>query len=145
MKLIYTESAKTELQAFHEKAEKELGEAIKSKKYVFGDEDVEVTASDVRELSERFYFRTETRRHTLWRTQLILKVYSILGVLVALGGILYPWIRSFGDTTTLTIIGSGVVMSAASYLMLTLLRQKERIEHEQRMIEREMRKGTKMP
>ena len=52
MKVIYTESAKQALEAFKERQAKELEENICSRKYVFGDNTVEITASDIKEASE---------------------------------------------------------------------------------------------
>jgi len=88
MKIVYTESAKSELERFHKNKQKQLEEIIKRNKYIFGDELIEITANDIREAEKKFFIQ-EDPIPRLSMTTLLMKIYLILGIGMTLAGIFY--------------------------------------------------------
>ena len=88
MKIVYTESAKSELERFHRNKQRQLEEVIKRNKYIFGDELIEITANDIREAEKKFFIQ-EDPIPRFYRTSLLMKIYLILGVGMTLAGIFY--------------------------------------------------------
>ena len=93
MKTVYTENAKSELNEFLSRQQKMLEDVVASRKYIYGDEVLEVTASDIREASRYILpINTGKLRNTLFR-RLIIQSYLVLGFLLICGGIFYPIIQ----------------------------------------------------
>ena len=54
MKTIFTTAAKEEINRFREHQERRLIELIREKKFIVGDEELEVTASDIKDAAGHF-------------------------------------------------------------------------------------------
>jgi hypothetical protein len=93
MKFQYTDAALQELQAFQSHQQKLLEELISERKFVFGDETVEVTASDIKEASSYIRaYRPRIARYSSLRS--LSQIYVALGALISLGGYIYPSFQS---------------------------------------------------
>src|ERR1700744_357328 len=138
MKIIYTETAKQELEKFEHRQVEYLEEILKGKKYVFGDEVVEITASDVREAADQIR-PIQTTRKRLSAVQLASTVYFFAGILMAVGGVFYPQIQDMFDKNPKQIIFiiAGISLSLISYFMTRIFKQRaERMEELEREYER---------
>src|SRR5688572_15048718 len=94
MKVIYTEAAQQELLEFQEKQKRLLEELIAEKKYVYGDEALEVTASDIKESSERIRaYRPVARR--LQAVRRLARLYVVIGASAMIGAVNYPLLKAF--------------------------------------------------
>lgn len=93
MKFQYTDAALQELVNFQAQQKGLLEKLISERKFVFGDETVEVTASDIKEAS---YFiraiRPQIARFSSVR--MISQIYIFLGLLITLGAFFYPYIQT---------------------------------------------------
>lgn len=145
MKIVYTESALIELEKFQEKRKEELEVFLKNRKYVFGDEVLEITASDIRD-AERNFKASDISRSKLPVTNMILKLYMIMGIMMVLIGLFYSQLRQLieGNPIQLTLILGGVVLSLVSFFGSYYFRMREirRAEFERRYIEFEARKKS---
>jgi hypothetical protein len=131
MKIIYTESGLLALEAFKDRQVKELEARISSNKYVFGDEVVEITASDIKQASEP---QVASIRYSYNRNsqKTIFQLYIVMGVLIAIGGLFYQDLLSlfYHSPIQLTLFLSGLALSITSYAMLYRIKNREReIEH----------------
>jgi hypothetical protein len=138
MKIVYTESGRQALEEFKEEKVRELEKEISPRKYVYGDETIEITANDVREGSDRIrlpYRFTSARP----MTQLLLQIYILFGVLATFAGLFYRNLKYIAseDPTQIILVLSGVGISFMSYLMLQRLRDRERERERIELIERE--------
>jgi hypothetical protein len=89
MKFIYTEPALQELQMFQKRQQKILEELIAERKFVYGDDNIEVTASDIKEAS--IYIRAYRPRVSKYsKLRLISQIYILLGILITSGAFFYP-------------------------------------------------------
>ncbi len=133
MKVIYTDSGRQALEAFKVHQAKELEKAICSRKYVFGDETVEITASDVKELSEMQGLPVFLARKWI-AVQSVLWLYIIIGLLISLFGIYFQEISMIyrNNPVQLILIIFGLVFSILSYILLIRIQarqqKQERIE-----------------
>lgn len=80
MKVEYTASGKEELLEFQSRQQKLLEELIAEKKYVIGDETLEVTATDIKETQHRLRPVSRYAERRALTTRLILPVYVLGGV-----------------------------------------------------------------
>jgi len=124
MKISYTEAAQQELKRFHERQQKLLENIVAERKYVFGDQTVEITASDIKEAGDSI--RPMLRLRTRFRSiRLIGRTYLALGLLIASVGFLYPYITELikENRTQGMTLSLGLVMAlagAAAQLYATL-------------------------
>jgi hypothetical protein len=134
MRVVYTESGRQALESFKNAKANELEEQIKSRKYVYGDETIEITANDIKEAADRLRlpYRLGTSRPM---TQFVLQIYILLGILTFIGGIFYRQFRDivFKDPTQLILIVSGAMIAFMSFVILQRFRLRE---EERRRIER---------
>lgn len=136
-KIIYTESAKEELKRFHYDREEELKSLIRGEKYVFGDELVEITGSDIREAEKRFYIREE-RSPRIPITGLLFKIYFVLGIAMAVYGIFYDEISEAftGNPIKVYLAVGGIMLSIASLAGSYYLRYRQNLSEEYERIYR---------
>lgn len=143
MKIVYTESALIELEKFQEKRKEDLEAYLKNRKYVFGDDVLEITASDIRD-AERSFKVSDFSRSKLPLANMVLKLYMIMGVMMVLIGLFYSNLRQLieGNPIQLTLILGGVILSLVSFFGSYYFRMREirRAEFERRYIEFEARK-----
>lgn len=127
MKIQYTDAALQELQAFQSQQQKMLEQLISERKFVYGDEIVEVTASDIKEASVliRAYRSRVTRNSSLG---LLSKLYIALGALIAFGGYFYPKFQSifFENRVQAMAILTGVIMMCIGLVAGNLYRARIR-------------------
>ena len=146
MKIIYTESGQQALEAYKQRQVEDLEQRIASRKYVFGDEVVEITAADVKQATE---MRGPLPRALARRSnaQFILATYTILGIVMSGVGLFYEQFRRlfYDNPVQLMLVIGGLGLSVASFAMLQRFRDRdreiERLEQLER-IERESSKGA---
>ncbi len=142
MKIIYTESASIELERFQKQRKEELESLLKNRKYVFGDEVLEITASDIRDIEKHFKV-ADLSKSKLPVTNMVLKLYMIMGILMILVGLFYPDLKQLIDRNPvqLALILAGFGLSMASFFGSYYFRAREnrRTELERRYIEFENR------
>jgi hypothetical protein len=127
MKIIYTESGQQALDVFKQRQVQELEERIASRKYVFGDDVIEITAADIKQASEV----RNTLPHAFARrsaSQRILAAYTILGLLMAVTGLFYEQFLGlfYRNPVQLVLVIGGVGLSIVSYAMLQRFRDRDR-------------------
>lgn len=89
MKAIYTEAAKSEIEAFRIRQQEMLEELVSERKSVFGDDILEITASDVKSAGDRIrVYRPNIARSRL--NDLVTRSYFFIGVLMMIGAYFYP-------------------------------------------------------
>jgi hypothetical protein len=127
MKFIYTDSGKQALEAYKAQQVEQLQERIASRKYVFGDEEVEVTAADVKEASDP---RSSSPRSLVDHNSILLvtMLYTILGAVTALVGLFYQHLKSlFRDSPMqFALVTAGTIIAMASGFMNSYLRERNR-------------------
>ncbi|ENW06797.1 hypothetical protein [Acinetobacter beijerinckii] len=126
MKIIYTESAMEELERFQKQRKDELELFLKNKKYIFGDDIVEITASDIRE-ADKFFKVVEFSKTKLPLTNMLLKAYLIGGFAMVILGLFYPTIMQMLDRnpTQLALVIGGLTLSLVSFFGSYYLRFRE--------------------
>lgn len=135
MNIQYTEAALQELQTFQKRQQKLLEDLIAERKFVFGDETIEVTASDITEAAEFIRaYRLQTRRASSLR--LLSQLYVVLGATIALGGYFYPTFQNIflENRVQAMAIVTGVLMmvlgAVSGYLYRSRIRRYEEMERE---------------
>lgn len=125
----YTEAGERELGLFKRKQVSLLEDIIRERKYIFGDEELEITASDIMEAESMFRVvrSSSYRERKLYLTQYLLKLYAILGISTIFLGITYPYLQNIfvENRTQFLIVAGGIFMSALSSLMFFWVRQRE--------------------
>lgn len=97
MRAIYTEAAKRELDAFHERQKILLEELVAERKAVLGDDVLEITASDIKDASQRIRtYRPTIRRYA--STELVTRAYIVVGIVMMIGSFLYKDVIAFFET-----------------------------------------------
>lgn len=92
MKVIYTNSAEEELEKFQKEQQEQLEKIISDKKLVYGDDILEITATDIKEAKNNLKISTVyTRRNN--RIYLISRLYVTFGLSITLTGFLYPLLK----------------------------------------------------
>ncbi len=116
MQIVYTPSAEKELAKFHLEQTQELEAVIRKNKYVFGDDTIEVTGSDIRDAA-RTFTSPSADRESLPITRFLLRTYATIGVLMVTGGLFYPNLKSIlrGDP-----VQRGLLLGGLSLLLLTV-------------------------
>ena len=137
MKVIYTDAAKVELDSYLTKQRDLLERFISERKYVMGDESIEITASDIRELADRVRLMPFSRsRYEMMR--LASRMYMVMGLLLAVGAFLYPQVQlMFAENryqgmllvAGLALFGVGFL---GSYVYQARLRRYDEIDREVR-------------
>lgn len=146
MKIVYTESALSELEKFQDQQKAELESFLKEKKFVFGDDILEVTASDVREASRHFRV-TRYSSSPIPITSMLLRAYMVLGVVMAVAGIFYNDIIAMleGNPMQLALVLSGLAVTVISFVGSYYFRMREarRYELEKRYLEHVSKESNK--
>lgn len=129
-KVVFTDSAKMRLEKLHLDINSQIENYIRDRKNVPGDDFIEVTASDIDELS---YLLRIVRPFKTNSRQLILYIYAITGVVTTLIGLFYDQIllllESENKTRLLLILG-GLIFSSAAFFLMYIFKIKERRERE---------------
>ena len=123
MKIVYTESAEKELQSFLKKQQDTIEKVVHGHKYVYGDEVIEITASDIRDAS-RDIVVIESRRN--YMRELIIRVYFVIGALTLGYGLFREYLSNMLDNPIRTLlIGIGGIMMFASYMLKVMFDMKD--------------------
>lgn len=138
MKVIYTEAAEQEILNFQQQQKAMLESIVSERKVVFGDEVLEITASDIKEASRKIQiFRPTNIRYS--NVQVITKVYVVLGTLMMISAIFYPKISElfYENRTQAMIFLMGGVMTVIGVLAnyFYALRRRRYLEVERMMID----------
>lgn len=118
MKIVYTESALDELDRFQRQRKEDLESLLKNTKYVFGDDVLEITASDIREAEACFRVSSESPS-ILTFSSMMLKLYTVAGMILASVGVFYPQLMrmSSENPSQLMLILGGLLLSSVSFAM----------------------------
>lgn len=129
MKTIYTESALHELENFNHRINNDLENIIKDKKYVFGDDTLEITASDIREAENHFEIRKSNKSLKTLTIRLLLKFYLFIGISMITFGIFYEELRAILiDPTRAMYIISGCLLVFLYWFGLNYIKLREKTE-----------------
>ena len=115
-KLLYTDSANERMDVLFHDLRKDIERYFIDRKYVYGDETVEVTSSDVEELSKRIIINKPNKKSSI---KLILMTYSFLGILITLTGLFYEdisFIINSDNKFRFTMIVTGIMLTLFSYV-----------------------------
>lgn len=139
-KIFYTDSAKERLEKFHIEINQRIDKYLQEKKYIPGDDFVEITASDIDEISNSIRFYRPTK---LPIRKLIPATYAIFGILLIIFGLFYEQIRTLieNQPTRLIFILSGLTMFFFGYFYLFLINSKEKREDSERAHLAEIKKN----
>lgn len=128
MKVVYTESAEKELERFKELQVEMLEDLVKEEKYLFGDDEVEITASDIREAknSIRILRRPDLQNRRNQMMILMTRLYAVMGLLTILIGLYYPQFTEMLESNPkqASLILTGVITSVISSLFHFYLKAK---------------------
>ena len=133
MKVLYTAAAKRELERFKDAQAEKLEELVKEEKFLFGDDEIEITASDLREAekSVRIERRPGIQKRKIQTMVLAFRVYAVLGLLMMIVGAFYSNLMQLmhaieaNPKQAILTLGGGA-LSIVSILMLYLLRARQR-------------------
>jgi len=133
MKIVYTDTAREELARFEENNKNKLEQIIQKDKYVFGDETIEITASDIRQAEKRF--NIDDRHYYKYpMSNILLKIYFIAGVLLTVFGMFYEKVMYIikDNPQQLMFIVAGIslmlVSLLGSYFLKYRMEQRKRYE-----------------
>jgi len=116
MKIIYTDSALNELERFQSQRKEELESFLKKKKYIFGDDVVEITASDIRE-TDKYFKVIDYSKSRLPFTHMLLKIYLIAGIAMVIVGLFYPFFIQLisSNPKQIVLVIGGLCLSFVSF------------------------------
>ncbi len=117
MKVIYTDAAQRELVEFQQRQKAILEELVSDRKLVYGDDVLEVTASDIKEAAHRIQpIRPTVRRYQ--SSELLMRAYIIMGIAMMIGSFFYPQIKEIleKNKTQALIFFMGASITAAGWL-----------------------------
>ena len=121
-KIVYTEAGKNAVDKYLEDQKNQLEKEISEGKYVLGDDEVEITASDIKSYIDHEFYN---KRKTEYKKRLsnILEIYIFIGVIMTTAGVFLPiLIEMIEDNLMqfiLTIMGSMfVIIAGFSWLYL---------------------------
>lgn len=131
-KIIYTDSAKERFEKFHFEVTQEVENYFQERKFVPGDEFIEITASDIDEVAQRFRVARPVRTNPA--KTLIPVVYTLSGVILTMAGLFYDQFKLIisGDPKRLIFIISGIFMILISWAYVYLIKNRERREQIER-------------
>jgi hypothetical protein len=137
MKIIYTESALKELANFEDKNKKLLEATIAERKYVFGDETLEITAADVRVVADKVKI-FHPRRSRLRILRFTAQTYIFLGLITMVGSFFYRYIVAFfsENPKQAAVFMGGVVICILGFISSFYYRYRSTLYDEQFIEER---------
>lgn len=138
-KIIYTDTAKQRFEKFHLEINDEVERYFQERKFVPGDDFIEITASDIDEVAQRFRITRPIKTNIA--NKLIAILYTAFGIVLILIGLFYDDFKTIieGDPKRLAFIAGGLFMTLISWIYLHIIRLKERKE----LIERQY-KGNEL-
>jgi hypothetical protein len=130
--LTVTDPAEKLLSSIQLEVREQVLDVIVERKSIPGDSEIEITASDIEEVRRSMRVRfADTRLNRLLYRDIIIRVYTVLGLTTLLAGIFYPYVRILLDNPVqLALVFAGVAMLAAATLMKLYLRRRLQRERE---------------
>jgi hypothetical protein len=121
-RIAYTQAGEDRLAKLHRAIGNQIEQALRERKFVPGDEQIEITGSDVDELARSmrvdFFSRFDQRR--MFR-RVVIGFYFLLGILTTIAGLFYHYFLDLiKNPTQLFLVGAGVLMSLGSFLLWTI-------------------------
>lgn len=126
--LKYTESGQARLENLSSDLQSRIEEELRMRRFVPGDDFIEVTGSDIDELrhSMRISFLS-SRSRRLEITSLLMRLYLLLGVVLTLAGLAYPFLDAIRENPTrFVLVTAGVMMVVLSAVMSYWIRMRQR-------------------
>lgn len=125
--IIYTESATKKIEIVVEDFKKRIEIDIVNSKYYFGEDNIEITASDIEDSYKRVQIVKNTKKTTEVRKKIFL-AYFILGVFTLFFGLFYDQMQYLVETNPLRLILVliGFVSGLVSGVSYFLLQQREK-------------------
>lgn len=87
--ITYTESGEREILNFIEEQKESFEDIILREKYVYGDEEIEVTGSDILKIKQRVRLSYQPKRLKLSSLKLASFLYLIIGIMTVIVGFVY--------------------------------------------------------
>lgn len=112
MKVVYTKSAEREARLFEQRQRLALETLISERKRVFGDDIIEITASDIKDAAASIQVvRPSVRSRQM--SELLSRAYILIGIAMVIGSFLYPQIKSMllQDKNQAMLLFVGVIMT----------------------------------
>ena len=136
MKVTYSHSGDIELEKFLKRRKDELERILRRDKYVLGDEQLEITGSDILEAEREFRSLDRPRTTTrLNRLSLLIRMYSLIGIAMLVAGFFYEDIRSIlaGDPVQRALVVGGftftLISVVASYYVKERAKRRREMEN----------------
>jgi hypothetical protein len=132
MKILYTDAALRELVEFQQRQKALLEELVSDRKHVFGDDILEITASDIKDAAHRIQpIRPTARRYQ--SSELLTRAYVAMGVAMMVGAFFYRQIQEIIETnrTQALIFFTGASITAIGWLFGYWLKLRQRRYSEQ--------------
>jgi hypothetical protein len=144
-KIIYTESAKQRFEKFHLEINEEVERYFQERKFVPGDDFIEITASDIDDVAQRFRISRPIRSNPI--KTLIPIVYTVVGLVLTVLGLFYEQFKTIleGDPKRLVFIGSGLFMMVLSWMYVYIIKSRERREQLERHFKEMERRRNDIP
>ena len=123
-KITYTKTGTEQLELLKDDYVMLLEKEIRRRKYVPGDEFIEITASDLKQASQFIKIYLPRRTSML---KLASFMYLVLGILMVLGGLFYNELRAamLEDPTRAAIVLGGVMLSLISIITFWRVKRRE--------------------
>jgi hypothetical protein len=125
-KIVFTDSAKIRLEQLHLKIDEQITDYIKDRKNVPGDDFIEITASDIDEVSHRLRIIRPSKTMSI---QLTIYLYATIGITTTFVGLFYRDIQQIAmeDHKRFIIMASGFILTVLSALLsfMTKIREKK--------------------
>jgi hypothetical protein len=126
--IVYTKSAQSRLDKLQADIIRHLESELIDRKFIPGDEQVEITASDVEEISRAMLlsFADPYERRARSRN-LLISVYMVVGVLMTVAGLFYQdFIRMVSNPTQGILVLTGASITVAGFLLRLFYRSRSR-------------------
>jgi hypothetical protein len=129
--IVYTDSARQKLVELHEDLDLQITQYLREAKYSFGDEFIEVTASDIEEV--RWRIRIIKPNKQAYNRVLLVNLSIMIGITILLIGLFYPYFEDFINNSSpaqLQFTLFGLLLTVFGLLYLFLMRVKRNKEKE---------------
>lgn len=138
-KIVYTKSAQERLNRLNKDIEQRVTDYIKMRKFVPGDDFIEITASDIEDVWKRITIIPPQKSQF---RQLILFIYAVMGIVLTLFGLFYSNFTTLiqDEPNRLMVITIGLTLSMFSVLFSFYLNAKQKKEKELLQAENEKNK-----
>ncbi len=124
-KIVYTEFGKAAVDKFLEEQKELLEKNIYKKKYVLGDEEIEISASDINNYKKKMNSKK--------RLSFFLEIFTLIGIIILGIGMLYPFLLNMMENSSLQFIfiALGCILVIVGGFSLLYLSQKRLVKEEE--------------